>query len=414
MVIMPISLTNKSWVVVGVSGGPDSMALLDMLRTQDQYRLVAVHINYQMRESANRDQDIVERYGKQYQIPVISYQAHDLTQGNFQHNARHFRLRCYKEVYEGYQAVALYLGHHDGDQLETILFQLLSNRQPDYLGLKSSSKLFNMLVRRPLLDKTKQELIDYCHSNNIEYGIDESNTSDKYTRNRIRKVLSEMTEEQKSSLIQYQKLYSRRNKVMKSTFNKFFKFDKTQFDIVNYAKFDESTRLFILREFLNVNGLNTIKMTRKQVKELDRLILKNQNQLIEISKTKTLLIEYGMVRLMETKFKGYHYRLTEYERLDTPFFKLNEHVGMGLSVTQEDYPIVVRNARPDDKIQMKYGTKKLNRFFIDRKISHRDRRYWPVIENRAGEVIFVAELGCDVNHYNPPYNLKLKRKPYGY
>lgn len=72
---MPISLTNKSWVVVGVSGGPDSMALLDMLRTQDQYRLVAVHINYQMRESANRDQDIVERYGKQYQIPVISYQS---------------------------------------------------------------------------------------------------------------------------------------------------------------------------------------------------------------------------------------------------------------------------------------------------------------------------------------------------
>ncbi len=414
MVNMPISLTNKSWVVVGVSGGPDSMALLDMLRTQDKYNLVVVHINYQMRDTSNRDQELVERYGKQYQIPVISYQAQDLTQGNFQHNARHFRLRCYKEVYEGYQAVALYLGHHYGDQLETILFQLLSNRQPEHLGLKPTSKLINMLVRRPLLEKTKEELINYCVAHNIEYGIDETNDSDKYTRNRIRKALKEMPEEQKSSLIQYQKLYSQRNKVMRNRFNRFFKNDKTQILINEYVLLQEPIRLFILREYLTFNGLNTKKMTRKHVKELDGIILKNQNQLIEISKSKTLIIEYGLVRLMDTKFNGYQYQLTEYERLDTPYFKLNEHVGMGLSVTQDDYPLIIRNARSDDKILMKYGTKKLNRFFIDRKISHRDRRYWPVIENRDGDVIFVAELGCDVNHYNPPYNLKLKRKPYGY
>lgn len=399
---------------MGVSGGPDSMALLDMLRKKDKENLVVVHVNYQMRESAHRDQELVENYCHQHHIPVISYQVYDLTRGNFQHNARHFRLRCFKEVYEGYQATTLYLGHHLDDQLETILFELLTHREPEHLGIQPLSKLMGMLVKRPFLNHTKKELVQYCHRHNIRYGIDESNHEPKYTRNAIRIALKSMSSRDKQALLDYQKVYSKRRQLLKKESLRFLGRDKTSFKVDAYLELDKHIRLYVLREYLKQNGLKTTKMSRKHVNELDRLISLKQNLQSPLSNHKSLLIDYGKVKLMETLADDYEFVIHKIERVDTPYFKLNQHAGMGLTVSESDFPLKIRNARKDDTILMKYGTKKLNRFFIDRKISHRDRRTWPVIENKAGEVIFVAELGCDVNHHQLPYNLKLKRKNYGY
>ena len=64
-----------------------------------------------------------------------------------------------------------------------------------------------------------------------------------------------------------------------------------------------------------------------------------------------------------------------------------------------DFPITVRNAKENDAILLRFGTKKLNRFFIDRKIPMALRKMWPVVVNQKGEVIFVPAIGPDVNHY---------------
>ncbi|MBQ1482158.1 MAG: tRNA lysidine(34) synthetase TilS, partial [Erysipelotrichaceae bacterium] len=71
----------------------------------------------------------------------------------------------------------------------------------------------------------------------------------------------------------------------------------------------------------------------------------------------------------------------------------------GVCLAEEDFPLCVRNARKDDVIRMRFGKKKLNRFFIDRKISYKEELSWPLMVNGNGEVIFVTGLGCDVNHY---------------
>jgi tRNA(Ile)-lysidine synthase len=82
----------------------------------------------------------------------------------------------------------------------------------------------------------------------------------------------------------------------------------------------------------------------------------------------------------------------------------------GVTVSSSDFPITIRNAKNGDKITMRYGTKKLSRFFIDRKIPYLDRLSWPVIENKDKQVIFVCELGCDKDHYSNNHNLYVTRK----
>ena len=70
------------------------------------------------------------------------------------------------------------------------------------------------------------------------------------------------------------------------------------------------------------------------------------------------------------------------------------------SVDASDFPLVIRRVRANDTIQMRFGNKNVHRFFVDRKISKIYRKYWLVVENNVGNVIFVPGLGCDVRHYS--------------
>ena len=70
-----------------------------------------------------------------------------------------------------------------------------------------------------------------------------------------------------------------------------------------------------------------------------------------------------------------------------------------VALAKEDFPITIRNAKEGDQIKLRFGTKKVARWFIDRKIPYKERQLWPVIENAQGKVIFVAGIGCDIEHF---------------
>jgi tRNA(Ile)-lysidine synthase len=71
-----------------------------------------------------------------------------------------------------------------------------------------------------------------------------------------------------------------------------------------------------------------------------------------------------------------------------------------VTVRETDFPLTIRNVREKDRIRMRFGTKKVHRFFIDRRIPLCFRDSWPIAENAAGEIILVPGLGCDRNHYS--------------
>ena len=71
----------------------------------------------------------------------------------------------------------------------------------------------------------------------------------------------------------------------------------------------------------------------------------------------------------------------------------------------DDFPITVRSVQPGDAIQLRFGTKKIHRWFIDRHIPLQERLLWPVMVNAQGKVIFVPKIGCDVAHFSNNPNL---------
>ena len=112
---------SKKRVLIGVSGGPDSMALLDMMK--DKYEVYVAHVNYHHRDSALRDEKIVEKYCMKYQLPFFKKDYVEVGGGNFQENARIFRYEFYKEIIDKYNLEYVMLAHHKDDLIETYLMQ---------------------------------------------------------------------------------------------------------------------------------------------------------------------------------------------------------------------------------------------------------------------------------------------------
>ena len=76
-----------------------------------------------------------------------------------------------------------------------------------------------------------------------------------------------------------------------------------------------------------------------------------------------------------------------------------------VTIAPSDFPITIRLVQPGDHINMRFGTKKVSRFFVDRKVPRLVRKRWLIIENCQKQVIFVPKMGCDRNHYSAKPNV---------
>jgi tRNA(Ile)-lysidine synthase len=176
--------------VIGVSGGPDSMALLYLLHKLDTEALV-VHVNYGMRgEDSDLDQELVEGFSSEWGFECCSIKAEsqDREENNFQSWARNFRYQAFRDLAEEFGADAIITAHHQDDQVETILQKVLRGSGPEsWQGMSVREEdLF-----RPLLGFSKEMIVDFCELNNVPFRIDESNLSSGYARNFLRNELSD-------------------------------------------------------------------------------------------------------------------------------------------------------------------------------------------------------------------------------
>ncbi|MDK2887322.1 MAG: tRNA(Ile)-lysidine synthase [Thermoanaerobacter sp.] len=179
-------------VLVGVSGGPDSVALLHLLwRMKDelQISLAVAHLNHMFRgEEARADARLVEELAESLGLPayveefdVPAYR--ERTGLSAQEAARQVRYRFFEEVAGRTGASRVALGHHADDQAETILFNFL--RGTGLAGLKGIPPVRGKYIR-PLLDVRRHEIEKYCREHSLPVREDASNKKTIYTRNRIR------------------------------------------------------------------------------------------------------------------------------------------------------------------------------------------------------------------------------------
>lgn len=377
--------------VVACSGGPDSMALLDQLNKQGK-DIVVAHVNYKHRDTADRDENIVKDYCEKYDIPVrVCYPVHE--KGNFQAWARDVRYAFFEEVADAFDAKILYVAHQMDDVIETYLFQKNRNMICDWYGLKEKSIRQGYQIIRPLLNFTKSELQQYCNENGVSFGIDESNLTNHYTRNVIRHTqIEKMSRDEKEAWILKIQNENEVWQIKRKVIEEFFKDWNKDVDPL----LDQENAWLYLDTFL-FHSLHH-HFSKKYMEEL--CVQLKRNVLIEIENY--LLERHGGKLYFMPSPKDVYYKLDELEFKDYADFVIkNEGKTIEMfSVDASDFPLVIRRVRANDTIQMRFGNKNVHRFFVDRKISKIYRKYWLVVENNVGNVIFVPGLGCDVGHYS--------------
>lgn len=183
-------------VMVGVSGGPDSLALLHYLAEHEEalgISLVAVHLHHGFRgEEADEDERAAQQYASCWGIPFYSKKVNVpelIRQENLspQVAARHARYAFFAEVGREVQATKLALAHHRDDQAETVLLRMLRGAGSEGLsGMWPTRTEGSLQIIRPFLEVDKEDLIRYCLREDINFREDSSNRSRKYARNEVR------------------------------------------------------------------------------------------------------------------------------------------------------------------------------------------------------------------------------------
>ena len=196
-------------VVVAVSGGRDSMALLfglHNLRETLQIQVVAAHFNHALRGAdSDADEAFVQHFCAQYGIDFLSttMPIGELSAGkNLQETARFYRYLWLHEIADRYgnaETVKIATAHHAQDQAETLLLHLL--RGSGSGGLKGMEPKMGRLIR-PLLHVERRVLEDYLQQHHISYRDDASNFSSHYTRNKIRLELLPLLAEYNPAVVQ--------------------------------------------------------------------------------------------------------------------------------------------------------------------------------------------------------------------
>ncbi len=168
--------------VVAVSGGVDSVVLLDMLVKIAKHELVVAHFDHGIRKSSDGDARFVRGIAEKYKLPFETLRE-ELGESASEELARERRYAFLHGVADKHEA-RLITAHHQDDLLETIAINI--ERGTGWRGL---AVFGNEAVKRPLLEMTKQEIYTYALKHQLEWVEDETNASDKYLRNRLRRSL---------------------------------------------------------------------------------------------------------------------------------------------------------------------------------------------------------------------------------
>jgi len=176
-------LPDSSTLITGVSGGPDSMALMYLLH-RFELDTVIVHCNYQMRgEDSEKDQRLVEKMSAFWGFECVAVRLEKETSSNFQEWARERRYEVFFDLKREFDADFVTTAHHQDDQIETILQRIL--RGSGVSAWRGIKPMENQLFR-PLMEVSKSEIMKFAEEFNIPYRIDNSNEESTYARNFLR------------------------------------------------------------------------------------------------------------------------------------------------------------------------------------------------------------------------------------
>ena len=395
---------KDSHVLVALSGGPDSMCLLYLLKAYREkvpFDLRAAHLHHGLRETAYRDQTFVESLCEEWDVPLIVERADvkAYARENKLGTEEAGRILRY-DFFRRHKAPGglIALAHHLDDQVETMLLRLI--RGTGLRGMEGMKVLEGDLFR-PLLSLTKEEILAALEENHIPYVVDETNLEPTYSRNRVRlnmvpeaeainpgfrramETFRTMAEEDEGYLSrEAEKIYgslARESSLGVSIDVEIFDlpdalrrriFRRAAERIKGHVKnigYEHILSIDELKEAQTGKGLDLPGL--RVARSYDKIIFSPPPAGTE---------QVDAVSLIdgEAEFMGHRFYLGE---------------GEDFIYVKDPSRVIIRTRRPGDAIRLKVGRKKLKDVFIDAKINRVLRDSWPVVVE-GDEVIWVVGL----------------------
>lgn len=182
-------------LVLGVSGGPDSISMLNILneiKQEGEFEIYVAHINHMIRKEAEDDEIYVQQYCEKNNIQCFVKRVNVQEIANIEkigteEAGRNIRYEFFEEVLQKVGANKIAIAHNKNDKIETIVMNLL--RGSGLSGLKGIEPIRGQRIIRPLIECERQEIEQYCEQYKLEPRIDKTNFENDYTRNKIRNIV---------------------------------------------------------------------------------------------------------------------------------------------------------------------------------------------------------------------------------
>jgi tRNA(Ile)-lysidine synthase len=401
-------------LVLALSGGRDSVALLDVLirlRERAGFTLLAAHMNHGLRPNARRDEEFVAalcaRHGVPLWIRAVTLGHRAKSGEGLEAAARRARYAFLAEVMRQSRAQAVLTAHHASDQAETLLLQLM--RGAGLSGLSAMRPARSDGLLRPLLTVSREEIDAYCRTHNLSFVEDETNAGNAYLRNRVRHELLPVMERLRPGSA---RAVARAAGLLAE--------DADYLDQIAEQSFDQNVRPFygafaLAPGFARLPGPIASRALRLGCARLgcmaEQASISRAMDLIRSGRPGGVSLGGG-VRLRVT---GYS-RVLEPEQLPPtpqpiPFTGAGRYClgavcivvsggvrrpgGVCVDAERVGLGAVLRYPEPGDWITLTgVGRKKLSDYFTDRKVDRRERAHTPVLA-RGRHVLWMIPMAVD-------------------
>ncbi len=408
-------LSKEKTIVIGLSGGPDSMCLLNLiLSLNKKTKIICAHINHNIREESKEELKFIEDYCKQKDL-ILETTTFEKKSSNQDYNElelREKRYQYFEKIITKYKADYLFTAHHGDDLVETILMRLTrGSNLKGYSGFQIETPKKGYKIIKPLIFMTKEEVSNYNKENNIPSVNDRTNDEDNYTRNRYRHtVLPFLKGENKNVHLKYLK-FSRElmsyynyvdNVVSKEISNRF---NKNILNIKDFTRLDKLIQTKLIEYLLDTQYETNLYLVSDKHVDMILNVINNPRPNIEINLPDNLRItkSYDKLKVTRTKQKKKEYKILIREETDLPNNKKitiikdtdkNSNDYIRLNSKEITLPLYVRNRIEGDRMCVKNmeSPKKIKDIFINSKLSKEERENQPIVVDSLGNVIWLPGL----------------------
>ena len=434
-------LPTGEQILIAVSGGPDSIALLHILKrlsVKYKWELKVAHINHGLRgEESETDATFVEQVCVDWGIPCEVRRVDVVSQlylwgHNLQTAARALRYEVLREIAITYSIQTIVTAHHGDDQVETLIMRMLQGTGPGGMaGIRYKSELFGLKLIRPLLEMTKEELLTYVKQEGLAYRIDSSNEQLKYFRNEVRhsiipalldvrpqvalsvRKLARMNADEDDFLnshvvslmeskVKYRegRAISQRElfipmhiALQRRMIQIILRSLKLHQHHINYTKIE------LIREAILAETPTTLELHlgdgyvfRRSYETLEWIQFPTQPQ--QIHANYTYLIDTSQAGTCWIEGMGWQFvwRILERDQIDEIKFA-NQTVAQ-FDANELQGNLIIRSKKPGDRMKLPdgSGTSKLKELFINMKVPKNLRHIWPIVVDQQGAIIWVPGL----------------------